>query len=142
MRTVINDSGAAAGSGQAEALLQGFEGVALDAEAQAAIAAALEACAARARAADAAYAAGGEAALAAAAEDAGESFVGVGDGPHYAGELLPPVEVEDYVPFSEGEAPWQMTGEDMPEALARLVEEREEAERTVTPADPAQARGD
>ena len=101
---MINGSGAADASGDsAAAVLNGFEGVALDPEAEAAIAAALEACAARARAAEAAYERGGEAAIDAAEDDPGESFVRVGErSDPYRGELLPPVEVDEFVPFIAG----------------------------------------
>jgi hypothetical protein len=115
VRTVINGSGPSAGSGQADdeaaAVLNGFAGVALDLEAEAAIAAALEACAARARAAEAAYARGGEAAIDAAEDDPGESFVRIGErSDPYRGELLPAVQVDEFVPFAEGEAHWTLAG--------------------------------
>ena len=51
VRTVINGTGTAANIDDAARALENFEGIALDAEAQAAITAALEACAARYRAA-------------------------------------------------------------------------------------------
>jgi hypothetical protein len=93
------------------ATLNGFEGVELDAEAQAAIATALEACAARQREADAAIDAGGNGAADALADDPGESFVRLPFRGHpYLGELIPPVEIEDYVPFREGEADWRLAG--------------------------------
>jgi hypothetical protein len=31
-------------------------------------------------------------------------------GTPFRGELLPPVGIEEWVPFSEGEGPWQMAG--------------------------------
>jgi hypothetical protein len=117
VRTVINGPGAPASPGQAEAVLNGFEGVALDAEAEAAIAAALEACAERAREADSAYDWGGEAAADAAADDPDQCFVAVGEkGDPYRGELIPPVELEEFVPFTEGEVPWRLVGGETPAA--------------------------
>ena len=141
VRTVINGSGGASGGPLGGArddrianALNGFEGVALDAEASAAIAAALEACAARARAADAAFAEGGDAA-GDAAEAMGECFVGLPEGGDpYRGELLPATSLEEFVPFADGEAPWQLAGETMPEALAQWLDEKEgkEGNRAVT----------
>jgi hypothetical protein len=110
VRTVITGPSAASGTVDDSAgVLNGFEGVELDSEAQAAIAAALEACAARARAANSAYERGGIAAIDAAADDPGESFVRTGEG-EYLGELVPGVELDEFVPFVEGEVPWQLAG--------------------------------
>lgn len=129
VRTVISGGrgdGAAQGDEAAD-VLNGFQGVALDAEAEAAIAAALEACAARAREADAAYDQGGEAAVDAAEDDPGQSYFPVRElGDPYRGELLPPVQIEDFVPFVPEEAPWAMTGAEKP---AQLVEFEEEMAR-------------
>jgi hypothetical protein len=125
VRTVItgpagNDDAGARGDAAAAAI-NGFEGVVLDAEAAAAIAAALEACAARARDADAAFDQGGDAAIEAAADDPGEPFVRVGHGgPHYLGALEPPVALEEFVPFVPEEAPWQLAGAEMPPERAAL----------------------
>ena len=79
MRTVISGPatggiGARERDDEAAAVLNGFEGVKLDAEAEAAIARALADCAARARAAEAACEAGGMAAADALADDPGERF--------------------------------------------------------------------
>jgi len=123
VRTVI--SGPSTGLGtigesgdEAAALLGGFEGIELDPEAEAAIAAALEACAARARAAD----------EAGVADDA-ESFVRVGEQENpFLGELEPPTALEEYVPFADGEAPWMLAGADKPAALVEF-EERQAAQR-------------
>lgn len=105
----------------AAAALNGFEGVALDAEAEAAIAAALEACAARARAADQAYTQGGEAAADAAEDDPNESFFrSVGP---FRGELVPQCRVEEFVPFVAGEPHWSLAGADKPAELVRIEEE-------------------
>lgn len=108
--------------------LNGFDGVALDARAEAEIRAALEACALRAREGEAALEAGGRRAIAAGIGDAGESFVRVGerDNPFH-GELLPPVALEDGGGFAAGESHWTLAGADMPEWAAevkRLEEER------------------
>jgi hypothetical protein len=124
VRTVITGRGAgpSTGSGlsEAAAVLNGFEGVALDAEAEAAIARALEECAARARAAEAAYEKGGIAAADAAADDPGESFFRSDD---YHGELIPPCVTEDYVPFVEAEPHWHLAGAEKPPALIAFEEE-------------------
>lgn len=124
VRTVITGSGAGGDAGarddSAAALLNGFEGVALDAEAEAAIAAALEACAARARAADSAYERGGKAAADAAEDDPGESFF---HSTHpYRGELVPACRVEEFVPFAPGEAHWTLTGAEKHPELIRIEE--------------------
>ena len=116
VRTVITGpSSSGQDQDSAADVLNGFEGVELDAEAEAAIAAALEACAARARAAEADYDRGGEAAIEAAANDPRESFVRVGEASNpYLGELEPAVMVEEWVPFAEGEAPWELAGAERP----------------------------
>jgi hypothetical protein len=121
VRTVISgapDREAAANDDEAAELLNGFEGVRLDAEAEAAIAAALEACAARSRAADEAYEKGGEAAADAAEDDPGESFFRSAD--PYRGELVPAVTLEEFVPFTPGEAPWRLAGAEIPPELLAL----------------------
>ncbi|HVQ09027.1 MAG TPA: hypothetical protein VMS43_11400 [Allosphingosinicella sp.] len=125
VRTVISGPRAGGDPGlrqdEAAEVLNGFEGVRLDAEAEAAIAAALEACAARARAADAACDQGGEAAADAAEDDPNESFVRVSpQGSPYRGELVPPVGLEEFVPFMPGEPHWSLAGAEMPAALLAL----------------------
>lgn len=125
VRTVIagpaaNDDPGARGDSAAE-ILNGFEGVVLDAEAEAAIAAALEACAERARAADSAYDQGGDAAAEAAADDPGEPFVRADL--HQAvqiGAIEPAMTTEEFVPFVEGEAPWELAGAEMSPERAAL----------------------
>lgn len=110
---------------EAAAVLNGFEGVALDAEAAAAIRAALEDCAARARARDQAYEAGGVAAEEAGEEDPEQLFF---RSRHpYRGTLIPPP-CEEWVPFAPGEAHWTEAGAAMPDELARALEAAEEAE--------------
>ncbi|HEY0413275.1 MAG TPA: hypothetical protein VGD66_09040 [Allosphingosinicella sp.] len=131
VRTVItgseqagHDGGRGAGGDAAAAVLNGFEGVELDAQAAAAVAAALEACAERARAAEAAYKQGGEAAMEAAADDPDEPFVASGPGgPHYLGALEPPMTLEEFVPFVPAEAPWQLAGAEMSPERAALEAE-------------------
>lgn len=125
VRTVI--SGAAAGGSQAEradaaaGVLNGFEGVTLDAEAEAAIAQALLDCAERARAAEAACEAGGMAAEAALADDPEECFFRSANF-HGALELAPGF--EEFVPFVEGEPHWELAGAEKPAMLVRWEEEQ------------------
>jgi len=126
VRTVI--TGPSTGSGQgperddaAAAVLNGFEGVQLDAEAEAAIAQALLDCAERARAAEAACEAGGVAAEEAAADDPGEVFFRSAD---FHGELLPAFGTEAFEPFVEGESHWTLAGAEKPEMLVRFEEEQ------------------
>jgi hypothetical protein len=122
VRTVITGAGAggdpAANDDDTAALLNGFAGVPLDAEAEAAIAAALEDCAARTREAGAAYEKGGQAAADAAEDDPGESFFRSAD--PYRGELLPAVTLEEFVPFTPGEPPWRLAGAEIPPELLAL----------------------
>lgn len=129
VRTVISGRDAsAAGDGaaaldRAAAVLERFEGVRLDPEAEAAIAAALEACAARARADEAAFREGGEAA-ADAGEEGGDAFVRLPpNGSPYRGALESGSVVEPFERFAPGEAPWMLAGADKPEALVRFEEE-------------------
>lgn len=139
VRTVI--TGPAGGSGQpanddergergdqAAAIIGAFEGVVLDPEAAAAIAAALEACAERARAADAAYDQGGDAAVEAAADDPGEAFVRADLCQAYAiGALEPPVPIGEFVPFVAGEPPWELAGLEMSPERAAIEAKLERA---------------
>jgi hypothetical protein len=37
------------------------------------------------------------------------------NGTEFRGELLPPTGLEEWVPYRDGEGPWQMTGAEMPE---------------------------
>jgi hypothetical protein len=106
------------GLSEAAALLNGFEGVALDAEAQAAIAAALQACAARARDADAAYTRGGETAADAAQDDPGESLFRSA-GP-WRGELVPARRIEEFVPFTPDEPHRSLAGAEKPPELLAI----------------------
>jgi hypothetical protein len=139
VRTVITGAaGGAVGAArddEAAAALNGFEGVALDAEAEAAIRAALEACAARARAAEGAYDQGGEAAADAAQEDPNECFFRSAD--PYRGELLPPTTIEEFVPFEPGESHWTLAGAEVPPELARFLDEKGEGEKGAMKEDDA-----
>jgi hypothetical protein len=126
VRTVI--TGHSTGSGDAgeagldgaAAALNGFGGVRLDPEAEAAIAAALAACAARARAAGAAYDEGGEAAADAAEDDPAETFIRSTH--HVRGELVPATRIEQFVPFGGDEAHWHDAGAEVPAHWARLMD--------------------
>ncbi|WP_447726266.1 hypothetical protein [Sphingomonas koreensis] len=114
VRTTVTGDGETDGEAQipgAAARIEGFAGVTLDGEAQAAITLALEACAARRRALDAAIDAGGMAGRDAEEEDLDEPFVRVPAGAlEWRGELEPPVELEEWVPFIEDEPPWEQAG--------------------------------
>jgi hypothetical protein len=126
VRTVISSPSTGSGQGPerddaAAVVLNGFEGVQLDAEAEAAIAQALLDCAERARAAEAACEAGGMAAEAALADDPGESFFRSAD---FHGELLPAFGTEAFEPFVEGESHWTLAGAEKPEMLVRWEDEQ------------------
>jgi hypothetical protein len=120
-----NDDERGARGDEAAAALGAFEGVRLDAEAEAAIAAALEACAERARAADLAYDKGGDPAAEAAADDPEAPFVRADLFQGVAiGALEPAVALEEFVPFVPGEAPWQLAGAEMSPERAALEAKR------------------
>ena len=112
----INGNGRATNNiGDAAQVLENFEGIALDAEAQAAIAAALEACAARYRAAGEIIDAGGDDSIALLVDDPDESFVMAGrDASPYHGTLIPIDRVTEFVPFQEGEVHWTNAGAELP----------------------------
>ena len=135
VRTVIDGSGEGGRNlDEAAAVMEGFSGVAIDAEAEAAIAAALEACAARARAAEEAV---GEVAADFAQLDPDASFVPVpDDGNPYRGPLerVEPCEVS--VPFKSGEAHWTQTGAEMPEWVCEVLDAREAAAALPAPSPP------
>lgn len=129
VRTVITgegEDGAAREDRLADAI-GSFDGVALDAEAHAAIAAALEACAARQRSVDAAIERGGDAAIDAVADEPGESFVRVPpDDLPYLGELEPVVELEEEEQSSGGdEDHWTLAGAEMPPERPRIADSAE-----------------
>lgn len=122
VRTTVTDSGEADGGVRidgAAAQIEQFAGVTLDAEAHAAIAVALEACAARRREMDAAIDAGGIAGRDAMEADPDEPFVRLPpDAIEWRGELEPPVGLEEWVPFVEGEAPWEQAGAEAADSAA------------------------
>lgn len=107
LRTVISGGGEAdpEHGDRIAAVLDGFEGVPLDAEAERAIAAAIAACAERRDAAEATLELGGDAAADLLEDDPGESFVRLPhNGTPYRGELIPAVELEyDDEDASEGD---------------------------------------
>lgn len=111
-----DDEGAAARTARAAAQVEGFEGVALDPQAQTEIIAALEACAARERALDAEYSRGGEAAFHAATDSVAEDYVPLPPGAlPWAGTLEPPVQF-DAVDLPDGdEAFWTDAGAEKPD---------------------------
>lgn len=130
VRTVINAPGDAVDLAAAAGVMNRFEGVVLDGEAQAAIAAALEACAARARAAGEAT---GEERADFEASDPHEHFVfAPRNGTPYRGALLPPGECEVFEPFVEGEAHWVQAGAE----VADHCLEAAEAAGVCVPAEP------
>lgn len=109
--TITGDGDGAAQIAGATERIEGFAGVTLDDEAQAAIAAALAACAARRRALDAAIDAGGMAGRDAEEDDPDAAFVRVpADSVEWRGEFEPTVELEEWVPFVEDEVPWEQVG--------------------------------
>ncbi|MEA2998435.1 MAG: hypothetical protein QOK17_268 [Sphingomonadales bacterium] len=149
VRTVITGRGANDDGGgtldEAAAVMNAFEGVRLDAEAEAAIRAAIEACAARAREARAALDEGGEAALD-AAEALGHDFVRVPpDGLTYRGTLEFPRSFEEVMPFAPGESHWSQAGAEMPPEWAEVARRleavndasRDEGGAAPTPPEPA-----
>lgn len=144
VRTVIHGSAAALGSGgagdaagaqdEAAALIEGFEGAALDAQAEAEIGAALLALAERQRALYAAMADGGPEAIDAQLDDPGIELVRVNEkdmplyGPLQAFEGL--ADAEPVQRFA-GEAEWVEAGGDIPEKYRDWIEGAEaRGERT------------
>lgn len=104
----------------AQALLAGFEGVALDAEAQAAIMAALHDCAARTRALEAGKEAGGDEGADWQADDPEEPFVPMPErGLPWRGTLEPAAAIE-MVELPEGEDSWVLLGEEKPKWLVEM----------------------
>lgn len=117
------DTEAAARIAASPAEIEGFAGVELDAQAQMAIAAALAECAARRREADAAMERGGLTARNAAEDDPDEVFVALPPGAvEHRGELEPVSQLEEWVPFVEGEAPWEQIGAPEPDWVAAVAE--------------------
>ena len=111
----INGSGSAANIDDAARTLENFEGIELDAEAQAAITAALEACAARYRAAGEIIDDGGDDAIAMMVDDPDQIYVPTGKNTSpYHGELVLPDMLTEFVPFQEGESHWTNAGAELP----------------------------
>lgn len=129
VRTTVTGDGEADGAARiagAAARIEDFAGVTLDDEAQAAIAAVLEACAARRRALEAAIDAGGMAGRDAEEDDPDTPFIRLPpDGLEWRGELEPVVELEEWVPFVEGEVPWEQAGAEV-EGVATGKQDTEE----------------
>ena len=118
VRTVISGRGSGGGGGadrvEAAQVLAGFEGVALDDQARAAIMAELHSCAARAQADQAAVEAGGEQASDVLTDDPSESFVALPPkGNPWRGAFEPPVEWREIV-LPEGEDCWDSLGKPLP----------------------------
>lgn len=153
VRTVIHGDGAAgrdpAGTqDEAAGLLEGFEGAALDAQAEAEIGAALLALAERQRAVYAAMAEGGPEAIALQVGDPGVGLVRLGErGIPFYGPLQAyegPAD-EDPVLRIAGEADWVEAGGDIPEGYLEWIEAAEARGERVPavplPALPAAADG-
>ena len=130
VRTVIHGGAGAgdpaAGHDDAAAMLDGFNGVALDDQAQAEIGAALHALAERQRALIAAADEGGPDAIAMQLDDPGVELVQLGEhGTPYHGPLQmyegAPVDAEPVQRFA-GEADWVSAGADIPEGYLAWIE--------------------
>ncbi|WP_428632322.1 hypothetical protein [Sphingopyxis sp.] len=133
VRTVIH-GGAAAGLGsagtqdEAAAVVEGFDGTALDAQAEAEIGAALLALAERQRAVDAAVADGGVEAIALQLDDPGVGLVRIGkQAIPFHGPLQPYEGLADAEPALRiaGEADWVEAGGDIPEGYREWIEAAE-----------------
>lgn len=99
----------------AAALVEGFQGMALDEEARAAIMAALTACAERERALEAAHERGPAVGFEAAADAGCDDYLPLPDKAlPWAGTLEPPVQFET-IDLGEDEAHWSMTGAEKPD---------------------------
>jgi hypothetical protein len=145
VRTVVSGPSAgedgAARLDAAAGVLNGFEGVVLDAEAEAEVAAAIEACAARERARQAALEEGGEAAADAEEDDPGQAFVRLGpNAMPYRATLEPGHGIEEFVPFVEGEAHWSQAGAEKPAELVRIEEALGAKQRAQAAAAPRRKR--
>ena len=79
----------------------------------------------------------------AAEDDPDEPFVRVPPGAlEWRGELEPPVGIEEWVPFVEGEAPWEQAGAEVPDwAGVEEVAEGKGAEGDPPLTPPANDRG-
>jgi len=144
VRTVIHGDGIgtsdlAGRQDDAAALLEGFEGTALDPQAEAEIGAALQALAERQRALIAATDEGGVEAIAMQLDDPGVSLVQLRehDAPYYGPLEMyegAPADAEPVRRFA-GEADWVSAGGDIPEGYREWIEGAE-ARGEVTPAMP------
>jgi hypothetical protein len=150
VRTVITGNGIHGGGKAADShataqTLENFEGVELDAEAQAAITAALESCAARCRADQELIDADDDEAMAILVDDPSENYVpAFKNRNHFLGELYPPILMKEYVPFQEGEAHWTHTGAVLhywaqPEEVQQAWRQRAEQEEVALAAAEAEA---
>jgi hypothetical protein len=122
VRTTLTEGGGGVSTARIEEAagrIEGFAGVALDAEAQAAIGAALAACAARQRALEAAQQGGAMLRREAEVDDPDIAFIETDpDGFAWEGVLEPPVMIEEWVPFVPGEEPWEQVGADAADGAA------------------------
>ncbi|MDO9369938.1 MAG: hypothetical protein Q7T68_15330 [Sphingopyxis sp.] len=133
VRTVIHGDGVGVGDptqtqDAAAALLDGYEGTALDAQAEAEIGSALLALAERQRALDAAVAEGGPEAIALQVEDPGVGLVRLGErGIPFYGPLQMHEGLADAEPVLRiaGEADWVEAGGDIPEGYREWIEAAE-----------------
>lgn len=146
VRTVIHGGAGtgepAAAQDAAAGLIEGFEGVALDRQAEAEIGAALLALAERQRALIAAADEGGVEAIAAQIDDPGVGLVRLGDtGMPFYGPLQVHEGLADADPVQRfaGEADWVEAGGDIPEGYREWIEGAE-ARGERTPAVPLPAR--
>lgn len=106
------DAEAAARIAASPEAIDGFAGVTLDEEAQAAIMAALADCAARRREADALMERGGRDARDAAEDDPDEVFIRLPTGAaEHRGELEDVFDFDEWEPFRENEPAWERIGE-------------------------------
>jgi len=152
VRTVIHGAATGAGGSAGDAagtqdaaagLIEGFDGVVLDAQAQAEIDAALLALAARQRAQIAAAGEGGPEAIEAQLDDPEVALVQLGEtGAPFYGPLQPydgPADAEPVQRFA-GEADWVSAGDDIPEGYREWIEAAE-ARGEAVPAVPLAPRG-
>lgn len=144
VKTIISGNAAPsrlAADDEAAAVLNAFEGVALDAEAHEEIARALEACAARRRMLDPDCDTPLPDRLARQAEDEQCDFIRVAPGSvEYLGELEGGAG-EEFVPFTEGEPPWEQIGAPVPEWFQQW-QEREDARQAAAAALPSPSTGE